>query len=90
MEQPFVFKQDTNAYIHVSINPTAVPALTSQSSLDLVCLQVNTNDGWKTICSEPLNGNKLQPTEIDMHGFFYAQTELRVWYKKLGQLTLFN
>jgi hypothetical protein len=80
-----IFKQDTNTYIHISLNPGYTDA--TALVLDLLCLQVCTeHDGWKTICSEPIKYTKNNEnlTEIDMHGFFYAGSKIRTWTKKLG------
>lgn len=87
-EKEHTFMQDTNAYVHITVNPSDFTA--TPGTLDLITLQVNTNDGWMDICSEPLIQTKTEPTEIDFHGFFYAGTKIRTFTKILGQKNVFN
>lgn len=80
----YTFLDDANAYIHVNVNQTT--AVNNAAVNDVLEIQISTNSGWMTICSEPLR-TAISRFDIDVHGFFYAGTKVRCIGRQYGTTT---
>lgn len=73
---PFEFTEDTNAFIHATINQ--ISSITSAVT-DTVVLMMNSQSGdkWVTICEEPVR-RSANVFDIDLHGYFFAGTQIMI------------